>query len=262
MRAERRKHYLALLGRAPRAEWQWAKERRQNHSSFTGTPQSPAPVVDLRQSHSEDPALTSQTHEFLKEVLPWQRARASWCWVTHWAWYWPGQALYPSCRWEHLLHPRSWWLKALKGTPPCPQNQAVGPYHHGLSSLPWDLRARQESHRKPERRHRRVFHLLFNHLIQEWNFRSHILLKPHRNKLWGGLCSLGPAEEGQVGGQRPEAPTPVELESLLCLFRKEFGEVVKFPGAFQTIWVHRSAMALTGDVAVNSIHLPEFRFCL
>lgn len=54
----------------------------------------------------------------------------------------------------------------------------------------------------------------------------------------------------------------MELESLLCLFRKEFGEVVKFPGAFQTIWVHRSAMALTGDVAVNSIHLPEFRFCL
>lgn len=24
-------------------------------------------------------------------------------------------------------------------------------------------------------------------------------------------------------------PTPVELESLLCLFREEFGEVVKFP---------------------------------
>lgn len=104
-----------FLGRAPRAGWQWAKDTRQNHSSFTGTPQSPAPVTDLHQSHSEDPALTSQTHEFLKDVLPWQRARASWCWITHWAWSCPGQALYPSCRWEHLLHPRSWWLKALQG---------------------------------------------------------------------------------------------------------------------------------------------------
>lgn len=69
-------------------------------------------------------------------------------------------------------------------------------------------------------------------------------------------------KKAKLAGKGLRPPTPVELESLFCLFRKEFGEVVKFPGAFQTIWVHRSAMALTGDVAVNSIHLPEFWFCL
>lgn len=69
-------------------------------------------------------------------------------------------------------------------------------------------------------------------------------------------------KRAKLAGKRLRPPTPVELESLLCLFQEEFGEVVKFPGTFQTIWVHCSAMALTSDVALNSLHLPEFRFCL
>lgn len=69
-------------------------------------------------------------------------------------------------------------------------------------------------------------------------------------------------KRAKLAGKGLRPPTPAELERLLCLFREEFGEVIKFPGAFQTIWVHRSAVALTGDVAVNSIYLPEFWFCL
>lgn len=102
--------------------------------------------------------------------------------------------------------------------------------HHSLSSFPWDLRAREESHRKPGRRHRRVFHLLFDHLSASVKFLLVYFIETSQKQILGRFvqpwpCRRGPSWQAKAWGP---PPTPVELESLLCLFREEFGEVVSF----------------------------------
>ena len=96
-----------------------------------------------------------------------------------------------------------------KGTPPCPQNQAVGPYHHSLSFFPWDLRAREESHRKPERRHRRVFDLLFNHLSPSVKFPFTYFIETSQKQILGRFvqpwpCRRGPSWQANAWGPPPQ----------------------------------------------------------
>lgn len=118
-----------------------------------------------------------------------------------------GPSLYPSPRWQQLLHPRHRWLKGLQSNSlHLPRINPQEPYHDGLASFPWDLRAREEYHQKPERRDGGPFAFSLITQVQAWNFRSYILWKPHRNKIWGGLCSLGSTGEGQAGRERLNSP--------------------------------------------------------
>lgn len=117
-----------------------------------------------------------------------------------------GPSLYPSPRWQQLLHPRHRWLKGLQSNSlHLPRINPQEPY---TMALPPSREIRELGGIPPETWGKRCGPFAFSLItqVQAWNFRSYILWKPHRNKVWGGLCSLGSTGEGQAGRERLNSP--------------------------------------------------------